>query len=99
MPPGMPAGGGEGGPGAMPGVGEAPMGAEEQYSVLRLKHCAAKELAQSLSQLFSDRGAKIVADSTSNSLIIVRAGKRELEMIQQLVTELDQPAAGGRPGK
>jgi len=87
MPGGMPGAGGEGGFGEGGGARQAP---EDQYAVLRLKHAKAADVSAALTKLFST-DTRIVAEQTSNSIIIVGASEKVMTVLKKIVDEIDQP--------
>ncbi len=97
--PGMAGSGREGGPGGLPMPPGAAAPTDEQYRVIRLKHTAASDLASLLTQLFKGDKTRIVAEKTSNSLIVVLADAKLLEIIEAVIEKVDLPAKPVGPPK
>jgi type II secretory pathway component GspD/PulD (secretin) len=84
-------------PSLIPPAANANDKGDNLYQVILLKHADAADIGVVLQQVFGKEGPQIVAETRSNSLIIVRADPKTTDALKALIEKLDVPAAKGLP--
>ncbi|WP_171470478.1 secretin N-terminal domain-containing protein [Frigoriglobus tundricola] len=92
--PGM-TGPGVGGPGGRPGMGS---GGGNRFEVFPLKHAAVDEVASALQKAFADANLRIVAEKSSNAVVIVSVDPAKLQDVIKMLESLDAKAAKSGTG-
>jgi hypothetical protein len=101
--PGGPGGGFGGRMGGGSGQG-TPGGRDENvFQVFQLKHASAAEVVAAVNKAIGEKGQRLVAETTSNAVVLVGASAAVLKDITKLIEDLDakatKPGSGGpKPG-